>query len=76
MVIWDLHVATIEEIELLNSSVAMNIATNDKLSGRGNWSSGIRLWSGRSEAQILSRSKRIQCCQRLATAARFLQNEL
>ena len=36
----------------------------------------VRLWSGRSEVQNSGRSNRTQCCQRLATAATFLQKEL
>ena len=36
----------------------------------------VRLWSGRSEVQISGRSNRTQCCQRLATAAIFLQKKL
>ena len=36
----------------------------------------IRLWSRRSEVQISGRQSSTQCCQRLATAAVFLQQEL
>ena len=36
----------------------------------------VRLWSGRSEVQTLGQSNRTQCCQRLTTAATFLQKML
>ena len=36
----------------------------------------FRLWSWRFEVQILGRSNRTQCCQRLTTAATFLRKEL
>ena len=35
--------------------------------------SSLKRWS---EVQILGRSNRTQCCQRFATAARFLRKEL
>ena len=36
----------------------------------------VGLWSWRSEVQISIRSNRTQCCQRFATAAKFLPKEL
>ena len=39
------------------------------------FSSGFRLWSGRSKVQITARSNRRQSCQRFATAATFFRKE-